>query len=270
MDDKLMTLPLEKKIKQAKKIINQAFKKFPPEKMALAWTGGKDSTLILWLTLAVCEQDNFPLPKIMFIDEGDVFKEVMDFVKKWSREWGFKVNFVQNEDVMGQIKKIGDLVKVKRLSKRNQQELKKLGFKGSQFPFESESYIGNHLMKTVAMNIWLEKNKIKALITGIRWDEQESRAKETYFSSRKDPDHIRVHPILHFWEKDVWQTTKKLKIPYVKLYADGYRSLGAKRTTEKPADIPAWEQDLEKTKERAGRRQDKEEIMERLRKLGYM
>lgn len=34
--------------------------------------------------------------------------------------------------------------------------------------------------------------------------------------------------------------------------------------------VPAWEQDLEHTVERAGRRQDKEQMMERLRKLGYM
>jgi len=34
--------------------------------------------------------------------------------------------------------------------------------------------------------------------------------------------------------------------------------------------VPAYEQDLENTEERAGRRQDKEKMMERLRQLGYM
>lgn len=34
--------------------------------------------------------------------------------------------------------------------------------------------------------------------------------------------------------------------------------------------VPAWEQDLEHSRERAGRRQDKEKMMARLRKLGYM
>jgi len=34
--------------------------------------------------------------------------------------------------------------------------------------------------------------------------------------------------------------------------------------------VPAWKQDLENTEERAGRRQDKEKAMERMRKLGYM
>ncbi|MFQ5976164.1 MAG: hypothetical protein ACE5J5_07620, partial [Candidatus Hydrothermarchaeales archaeon] len=50
----------------------------------------------------------------------------------------------------------------------------------------------------------------------------------------------------------------------------GYRSLGAKTTTTKPSDLPAWEQDLENTTERAGRQQDKEGTMKRLRDLGYM
>ena len=59
-------------------------------------------------------------------------------------------------------------------------------------------------------------------------------------------------------------------IPYCTLYKQGYRSLGAATTSLKSSDIPAWEQDLENTVERAGRRQDKEEAMDRLRKLGYM
>ena len=43
--------------------------------------------------------------------------------------------------------------------------------------------------------------------------------------------------------------------------------LGSKTKT---SDIPAREQDLENTVERSGRGQDKENIMGRLRDLGYM
>lgn len=270
MNKALTKKPLSEKIEKSMAVIRQAFEKFPSKKIVLGWTGGKDSTLILWLILKVCRKNKFPLPRAMFINEGHVFEEMVDFVKKWSKKWGVKVDFTQNDNVLKQAKKVGDPVKVKKLNRRNQEELKKLGFKGAEFPFEPESYIGNHLMKTVVMNLYLEKHKMKALITGIRWDEQEARANETYFSPRKDPDHTRIHPILHFRERDVWQATHQLNIPYVKLYKAGYRSLGAKGTTKKPSDIPAWEQDLEKTTERIGRRQDKEKIMERLRKLGYM
>ena len=84
------------------------------------------------------------------------------------------------------------------------------------------------------------------------------------------PAHTRYRPILHFTERDIWDATLHFGIPYCPLYEKGYRSLGAKTTSTKSSDLPAWEQDLENTVERAGRRQDKEQAMERLRKLGYM
>jgi len=55
------------------------------------------------------------------------------------------------------------------------------------------------------------------------------------------------------------------------LYEQGYRSLGAASSSQiSQKGVPAWEQDLEHSMERAGRRQDKEKMMARLRKLGYM
>ncbi len=45
----------------------------------------------------------------------------------------------------------------------------------------------------------------------------------------------------------------------------GFRSLGSEVSTEKTTEDPAWLQDLENITERAGRAQDKEDLMERLR-----
>ena len=75
--------------------------------------------------------------------------------------------------------------------------------------------------------------------------------------------------MLHFSERDIWNIIWEYDIPFCSLYYQGYRSLGAKGSTVKTSNIPAWEQDLENTPERAGRGQDKEEIMGRLRALGY-
>jgi len=259
----------EEKLDKTKKVIREAIKKFRAEKIAIAWTGGKDSTLLLWLVKNVCEEENLPLPRVLFINEGCVFEEVKEFVEKLTKEWNLNVIEAKNEDVLKQVEKVGDIVKVEYLSDRNKRELKAINFKGGEFPFEPESYIGNHLMKTVALNMAIEKYSFEAVMSGIRWDEQEARANETYVSVRKNPDHVRIHPLLHFKEKDIWDAIHGNNIPYNKLYAKGYRSLGAKGTTTKTTDTPAWKQNLETTSEREGRRQDKEKIMKRLRDLGY-
>lgn len=211
-----------------------------------------------------------PLPQLVFINEGDLFSEVEQFVQEIAGKWNISVRTIQNDDILKQVKKLGSTIHVAKLSARNKKELKRLGFHKSMFPFEPESFVGNHLMKTVPMNMFIETNHIKALMTGIRKDEQEARSKETYFSARQDPDHFRVHALLHFTEQDIWNAIHAYGIPYVSLYAQGYRSLGARSTTQKAVNLPAWKQDLQHTTERQGRRQDKEKIMAKLRSLGYM
>jgi len=264
----LWNLSIEDKLKKSEKIIEDAFRKY--DKISIAFTGGKDSTLLLFLIKNFCEKNNIKIPKLMFIDEGDVFEEVIKFVNDLSKKWNLDITTVRNDDVLKQVNKIGDMIEINKLNETNRREIERLGYKGERFPFEPESFVGNHLMKTVALNNFIIKNDIDAVFTGIRWDEQEARSNETYFSKRKDPKHMRVHPLLHFRENDVWETIKKYNIPTNILYSKGYRSLGAKCTTTKSDNKPAWEQDLENTKERSGRRQDKEKLMKRLRSLGYM
>jgi phosphoadenosine phosphosulfate reductase len=268
MDEAMMNLPLEQKVDKSKEVVNEAFDKF--EKAIIAYTGGKDSTLMLWIIREACRYKGIKIPELMFINEGYLFDEIVDFVREITEKWGLRLTEVKNEDVLRQVKKIGDIVYVDRLNDANRRELAKLNFTGKSFPFEPESYVGNHLMKTVAMNNFISKRGIEAVFTGIRWDEQEARRDEIFFSPREEPKHVRVHPILHFKERDVWDAIKDHDIPTSILYAKGYRSLGAKGTTTKISDLPAWEQDLEHSVERDGRRQDKENIMRRLRELGYM
>lgn len=180
------------------------------------------------------------------------------------------VGEISNEDVLARIRAPGDSIRVSDLSARNQAELRKLDFSGEAFVWEPESLIGNHLMKTVVMSTFLEANRVRAVYIGVRWDEQVERSNETFLSLRADPVHTRVHPILHFRERDIWEATHRFHVPFNALYAQGYRSLGTKYNTTKNSNIPAWEQDLENTCERGGRRQDRDGDMGKLRKLGYM
>ena len=263
-------------VEKSKEIVHEAFEKFKPSEMAITWTGGKDSTTNLWIIRQVCLEDNIDLPKVITIDEGDAFPEITDFLIRTSKKWNIDLKWLCNFDVLKCCQShLGNTVKVKDLNERNRAELKRIGFEEDSFIFEAESYAGNHLMKTVVLNQFIEENNIKALFMAIRRDEQVARRHDEYFTKKEGghlmPEHTRVSPILHFTERDIWNNIKLHNIPYCPLYEIGYRSLGA-RTTSNPMEIgvPAWEQDLENTPERAGRRQDKEKAMDRLRKLGYM
>ncbi len=267
---------IQEKIEQSKKIIRQALEEFKPCQTAITWTGGKDSTTNLWIVRQVCLEDNIDLPHVITIDEGDAFTEITDLLIRISKKWQIDLEWLTNFDVLKAcLSKLGYKVPVKDLNKRNQAELKRIDLKEDSFTFEAESEAGNHLMKTVVLNQFIEDNNIKAVFMAVRRDEHPARKDDKYFTKKEagklTPEHTRVAPILHFSERDIWDTTKLFDLPYCSLYEIGYRSLGV-RTTSNPMQIgvPAWQQDLENTIERAGRRQDKEKAMERLRKLGYM
>jgi phosphoadenosine phosphosulfate reductase len=274
---------------------------------AVMWTGGKDSTLVLYFVKEVAERYDLEVPPTVFIDHFQHFDEIIDFVDRWADEWDLDVVWARNEDVGAYVDEHGlepgDDIPVDALSEHNRHHVRNLlEYEEETFPFLLDTYVGNHLLKTVALNDSLESEEIDGIISGVRWDEQEARADETFFSPRHDPDiyppHDRVHPILQFDERSVWDAfwgfvvpdtvegypegyvpenaddlpegITRADIPVSPKYWEGFRSLGSEVSTAKSAEEPAWLQDIENTTERAGRAQDKEKLMQRLRDLGYM
>ncbi|MGQ4555937.1 phosphoadenosine phosphosulfate reductase domain-containing protein [Halobellus sp. GM3] len=271
------------------------------------WTGGKDSTLTLYFIKEVAEKYGLEVPPAVFIDHFQHFDEIHDFVDHWAEQWDLEVIYARNEDVGAYVDENGlepgDDIPVAELSEHNQHHVRDLlEYEEDTFPFLLDTYVGNHLLKTVALNDALEEYDVDGVISGVRWDEQEARADETFFSPRHDPEiyppHDRIQPILQFEEAAVWEAfwnfvvpdtvegypeghvpqsdddlpngLTMADIPVSPKYFAGFRSLGSEVSTDKTTDEPAWLQDMENTTERAGRAQDKEDLMERLRDLGYM
>lgn len=253
-------------------IIREAAKQF--KKLAALWSVGKDSTTILWL----CRKAFFgkiPFP-VIHIDTGFMFPEMYAFRDKLAREWNLNLIVIENK-------------KAKR---------KEMNPKVGKFKCCTA-------LKTEALRQLLEREKFDALILAIRRDEHGIRAKERYFSPRDkgfkwdyknqppemwdfysnildDKTHMRVHPILHWTELDVWQYVKKEKIPVNPLYfaknGKRYRSLGcvpctgSVKSNADTIDKIISELKITKVSERSGRAQDKEKayMMQKLRALGYM
>jgi phosphoadenylyl-sulfate reductase (thioredoxin) len=217
------------KIRSSNKVLKSALDKFQP-KIAVAWTGGKDSTALLHMIRTINE-GTVKIP-VMFIDTGLHFKETLKFVDKVERDWKLNLVRVSDKHTLREYKETKSKLKKKELAR---------------------------MMKVRCIKKAIKKNRWNALIVGIRWDEHEARASEVYFSARKN--HMRIHPILHFTEQDIWDYIRKYKLPYNPLYDRGYRSIGERDFT-KPVKDP-------KGRERSGREKEKEKIMARLRALGY-
>lgn len=261
---------LKQKIEQSKQVIEDALYEFPSESSLIAWSAGKDSTLVLKLTLDVCTEKNIPFPRVIDIDQNDQFEEITNFRDKLVKDWNLDLIIVKNTDFLQHANNIGDAISTRLLDDTNKSALHNIGYTEPCIIWVPDAPVCNHLLKTLPVNDAIQQQNIKALYTGIRWDEHKEREQETYFSERTRPEHTRVHPILHFTERDIWNATFELNIPYNELYIKGYRSLGSKTGSTKSSSIPAWEQDLENSSERAGRSPEKEKMMKELRAWGYI
>ena len=223
--NKLYNWTLEEKEKESRKLLKEAIEKFGMEKVAVAWSGGKDSTTVLHLLKQEFKKVIIP---VVFIDTSVKFKEIYSFRDKLAKDWNLNLIIVRNEKALKTIK-----------IAQNKEEC-------------------CYLLKTIPLREAITSHGWQALITAVRWDEQEARKNETYFSRRETPPHTRIHPILHFRELDIWAYIRKYNIPYCELYHKGYRSLGCAPCTKIGGEA-----------ERAGRDKNKEEIMQRLRGMGY-
>ena len=252
-------------------IIREAYKQF--RKLAVLWSIGKDSTALLWLVRKAF-YDQVPFP-VLHIDTSYKFPEIYKFRNKYAEEWGLKLLVAQNREALDA-----------GMSQKNKLDC-------------------CTALKTQALKDAIKEHEFNALLLGIRRDEHGIRAKERVFSPRNqefkwdyknqppelwdqykskqdDEDHIRIHPMLHWTELDVWEYVKREKMPVIDLYfaKDGkrYRSIGCEcccSPIDSDADtIDKVVEELKTTKisERSGRSQDKEStyVMQKLRSLGYM
>lgn len=252
-------------------IIREAYTHF--KKVAVLWSMGKDSTVLLVL----CRKaflGTVPFT-VIHIDTGRKFECMYTFREKWAKEWNLNLIIARNTSEAA-----------RRIS-------------------HTDKLSCCNLLKTEALKQVVSKYNFDAIMLAIRRDEHGIRAKERHFSPRdsnfrwnyedqppelwdlfesktKHDTHIRIHPLLEWTELDVWQYIKRENILTVELYfsqhGKRHRSIGCAPCCE-PIESDANNIDeiiceLKNTKisERQGRAQDKEAAyaMQQLRALGYM
>ena len=115
---------IEDKLEKAIQVVSLSLNQY--ENPGIMWTGGKDSTLLLYVAMEVAKEEGKDIPPVIFIDHFAHFTDVIDFVEKWTNKWDLKLIKVGNEDIFGLWKRNGDEIRVTDLSESNQKELLKL------------------------------------------------------------------------------------------------------------------------------------------------
>ena len=251
-------------------IFREAFARM--KKLALLWSLGKDSNVMIWLARKAFF-GHLPFPA-MHVDTGKKFPEMYAFRDRYAGEWNLDLIVEQCPPLEGI---------------------------DPTLPPAARSAA----RKTEGLKLALAKHGFDGLIAGIRRDEEATRAKERVFSPRglegnwdvrdQPPEfwdhfsarlpagaHLRVHPILHWTETDIWTyiqlapASRRRAVPGEA--RSRYRSLGDADITNPVAstatniDEILLELDSTKVPERSGRALDHEteDAFERLRVAGYL
>ncbi len=256
-------------------IMREAFYKF--SNMAMLWSIGKDSSVLLWLARKAFF-GHVPFPCV-HVDTSYKIPEMIKFRDELAVAWNLDMRVGGNTEALA---------------------------RGETYPNGTTDRVGCcSLLKRDALQDVIHANGFESVFLGIRRDEEGTRAKERYFSPRtknfewdfrdQPPElwdqfktdfepgtHLRIHPLLHWTEANIWEYIDRERIPIVPLYfTDGgqrYRSLGCAPCTSavlsSAETVPEIIEELKNTQvaERSTRAQDQEaeDAFERLRASGYM
>ncbi|MCK9239406.1 phosphoadenosine phosphosulfate reductase family protein [Desulfocurvus sp.] len=222
---------LEDRLAAARSFLRAAALAAGPRRVAVAWTGGKDSTLALWLWRSVlAEVAPGVRPRAVNLDTGLKFPQVLALRDALARDWGLDLHVARPEV---------DL---------------------EVYPVAVDKVACCRDLKVLPLARAVAALGLAALVTGVRADEHPARAARPAAGFHAEPPHLRLAPLWHFTEFDVWAAILDHGLPFCPLYGQGYRSLGCAPCTALPGPGAG---------ERSGRDQDKERHMETLRSLGY-
>lgn len=257
-------------------ILREAFHHF--DKVAMLWSVGKDSNVILRLVRKAFS-GHVPF-LLVHLDTSYEIPDLITFRDRLVADWKLNLVVARNEEALAA---------------------------GTTFPNGKPTRVQCcSLLKKDALKQTLDRHGFRAVIAGVPRDEEPTRARERIFSSRTaamewnvedqppglwdqfntdfPPDaHLRVHPLLDWTETNIGEYIEREGIPVSDLYfeqgnGERYRSLGCWPCTGKFASnarsVREIIQELQATRiaERAGRAHDHEyeDAFGKLRRDGFM
>jgi len=224
------TSSLDDKIRETELLLSSLFDIVDPLGVRVAWTGGKDSTVVLFIWKALLDHHGLGPVRAINLDTGCKFPEVLAFRDRLAEQWGVDLHVARPA----------------------------VDLKG--YPLAEDTLSCCRDLKVEPLKRAVRDTRASHLLTGIRRDEHPDRADRQSMEERNAPAHVMVNPILDWTETDIWAFHARFDLPHCELYDQGYRSLGCQPCTVKPGMGGG---------ERSGRDQAKERSLKTLTSLGY-
>jgi len=190
---------------EALELIKYAYEIFKPNIIATTSFGVSSGVLI-----DIISKSCLPI-KIVYVNTGFLFKETLDYIETIKKLYN-KLEFIEISP---------NISKQDFLEKEGTDIMKK----DPDFCCRER--------KIKPFYEYLQKNNIKAWISGLRKDQTEYRRKLKKIELL-DSGIYKIYPILNWSSKDVHLYMEKNNIPFHPLYLKGYTSIGCEPCTELP------------------------------------
>ncbi|NDV20258.1 phosphoadenosine phosphosulfate reductase family protein [Pseudodesulfovibrio sp. JC047] len=221
---------LDEKIRRTESLLQRLAERGGTDRVRVAWTGGKDSTVVLFIWKAVLDALGCGPARAINLDTGCKFPEVLLFRDELTREWTVDLHIARPAVSL------------------------------DGYPLAEDPLSCCRELKVEPLKQAILQTGATHVVTGIRRDEHPDRAGRLEEERRDDPPHTVVNPILEWTEMDIWAFHDRFSLPHCDLYDQGYRSLGCQPCTHLSGKGNG---------ERAGRDAAKEAVLPTLTSLGY-
>ncbi|KAH8083348.1 adenine nucleotide alpha hydrolases-like protein [Cristinia sonorae] len=209
--------PLAPLVKESLGAIDHALQDFGPDRVAISFNGGKDCTVLLHLfaaSLGNRAPPNGPCKRVsaLHIPVPSPFTELMAFIDEAAESYNL------------------DLFNCLPPTSLPVESVTQPATPGSQNPPKPQK--GGEGMKVALEHYKAKFPEIEAILIGTR--RTDPHGAKLSFRNPTDPDwpkFERVNPIINWSYSDVWTYLRHFKVPYCKLYDEGYTSLGSTYNT---------------------------------------
>lgn len=216
--------PFPVKLAETRDIIKQHFEEFG-DKVAVAFSGGKDSEVVLYL----CLQEKPDVP-VVFNNTGVEYPETVRFVAKLAELWSLNLIISHPE------KTFWDCVEKHGFPKASKRH-----HKGSKYPGVCCYWLKEKPMLTV-----IKENEWLGEFTGETATENWQRmfwAKDKGICTHlKKEGYCKIKPILWWTENEVWQFIHDNSLPINEIYSKGATRVGCMPCTA----YKSWEEQMQK------------------------